>query len=216
MSINIQIEVDDQATPVLAGLLGKLKNPEEFHKFLALDLGEYTRRYIRIAAVSRHRTADRLRSNPTGYLSKAAETVEASGDAGGVSLRVAGAIFKRVNGPVTITPREKKYLTIPLIAEAVGKKAQEHWWPKAAPKSGRRRSGRSRLMQGLIVIRTKKGNLLLAKPNEDGTITPYYALRTRVVLRQDKGLLPDAGQMGIMAEKTARWYLERELRWAGI
>lgn len=217
MSINLQIDVDDQATPVLAGLLDDLTDPTQFHRVLALDLAEYTRRHIRMAATSRHRTAARLGSNPTGYLSRAAETVEATGDAGGVTLRVAGAIFRRVNGPVTVRPREKKYLTIPLIAEAAGRKAQEFSWP-AINKTGRsnRKGKRPRLLQGLFVITSKQGNKLLVRRNDDGTITPYYSLRTSVTLPQDTGLLPDAQQLGQVAEKAAGWYLQRRMRQAGV
>jgi hypothetical protein len=210
MPVNIEIQVDDKTTPVLTGLLDHLTDLTELHRHLAVDLAEGTRRHIRQAAQTRHTTAERLGSRPTGYLSKAAETVEASGDADGVSVRVAGPIFKRVSGPVTITPREKKYLTIPVHADAVGKKAQEHWWRKDPPKRPRK-GKRPRLIQGLVLIRSKAGNLLLARPNGDGSITPYYVLKTSVTLPQDEGLLPSPEQYGMMAERVAGWYLRRVL-----
>ena len=199
--INLEIEIDDQATPVINALLADLKDPTEFHRLLALDLAEYTQHHIREAARTRHETAGRLGSAPTGYLSKAADTVEQSSDSGGVTLRVAGAIFKRVNGPVTVRPREKKYLTIPVHADAVGKKAQELWWRKEPPKKPRK-GKRARLIQGLVFIKSKKGNLLLARPMADGSIVPYYLLKTSVTLQ--------------VAEKAARWYLNRRLRRAGL
>ncbi len=216
MAINLEIDIDDQLTPALTQLVDHLKDPAEFHKFLALDIAEYTRYHIREAAKTRHKTRDRLGLAPGNYLAKAAETVEAKGDSGGVTLRVAGPIFKRVNGPVTITPREKKYLTIPVHADAVGKLASEHHFPTPAPKTGRRRKARPRLITGLIFITSKKGNLLLARPNGDGTITPYYALKASVTLPQDPWLLPSNLQLGQVAEKTARWYINRSLRRAGL
>jgi hypothetical protein len=205
--------VDDQLTPVLAELTRSLTDFTEFNGYLALDLGEGTRRHIREAAKTRHTTADRLGSRPTGYLAKAAETVEAAGDAGGVTLRVAGAIFRRVSGPVTVTPRAKQYLTIPIHAEAVGRRASEFSW-RANNKTGRsnKKGRRPRLIQGLVLIRSKKGNLLLVRMNQDGSMTPYYALKTRVVLPQDTGLLPDGAALGRIAERTARWWTAKKLR----
>ena len=92
MSINLQIEVDDEATPVLAGLVESLSDFTEFHEFLALDLAEYARVHIRGAAATRHKTADRLGSAQTGYLAKAAETVEADSDAVGFVEAVVGPV----------------------------------------------------------------------------------------------------------------------------
>lgn len=216
--INLEIQVDDQATPALADLMHRLSEPtqlREFHRLLALDLAEATRRHIRDAARTRHRTRERLGlpASSGGYLARAAETVEAVGDDEGVSLRVAGAIFRRVNGPVTVRPREKKYLTIPVHPEALGRRADELWWPAkpvTRPRGGRRR----RMIQGLVFIRSRRGNLLLARPNADGTITPYYALKTQVTLPRDAGLLPSAEVLGRVAERAARWWRVREERQA--
>lgn len=214
--IALTIDVDDVATPILARLLPELTDPTEFHKFLALDVAEHTRRHIRLAARSRHTVSQRLGSAPTGYLTRAAETVESNGDRQGVELRVAGAIFKRVSGPVLVRPRAKKYLTIPIHKDAVGRKAEELWWPKPAPKRPPRPGSRRRLIQGLVFIRSRKGNLLLARPMPDGSIIPYYSLKTSVILPQDPGLLPTGEQLGQVAEKTAQWYVNRRLRQAGL
>jgi hypothetical protein len=129
-----------------------------------------------------------------------------------VTVRVAGAIFKRVDGPVTIKPREKKYLTIPIHKDAVGRTAGEFAWRAPERKTRGRGGKRRRLIQGLVMITSKKGNKLLVRMNQDGSMTPYYALKTSVTLTQDEGLLPDGKQLGQVAEKTARWYLDRESR----
>jgi hypothetical protein len=216
MSLNIEIDVNDDATPVLLTLVEALTDRTAFHGYLSLDVAEHTRRHIRSAAQSRHKTALRLGSAPTGYLSKAANTVESDHDSDGITLRVAGAIFKRVGGPVTIRPRAgKKYLTIPVHAEAVGRAARELWWPAKARTSTRKTKRRPKLIQGLVLITSKKGNLLLVKPNGDGTITPYYVLKSSVTLPQDEGLLPTSQELGAVAEKTATWYLRKRVRELG-
>ncbi len=215
--INLQIEVSDTATPALVELMESEKDLTEFHRQLAMEMAEATRRHIREAARTRHTTRTRLglAASSGRYLSDAAGSVEASGDRDGVSLHVAGAIFRRVNGPVTVRPRERRYLTIPVHAEALGRRAQELWWP-ANPSTRPRASRRRRMMQGLIFIRSRRGNLLLARPNADGSITPYYALKTQVVLPQDAGLLPSPEQLGRVAERAASWYLDKQMKRAGL
>jgi uncharacterized protein (DUF1778 family) len=206
MSINLAIDVDDQSTPVLAALTDQLTDRTGLHQALAIRVAEHTRQHIRRAATTRHKTAQRFGLQPTNYLAKKADTVEHSHDADGITLRVEGAIFRRVNGPVTIRPREKKYLTIPVNKEAVGRKASELWWPKS-PSKRPRKGRRASLIQGLIFITSKKGNLLLAKPEDDGSITPYYVLKKQVTLPQDTGLLPTGQDLAAVAEQAAIWYL---------
>ena len=215
MSINLQIEVDDEVTPVLARLVESFTDLTEFHEDLADDLKDYTKFHIRDAAATRHKTANWLKKEPTNYLSLAAETVESSFDPVGVTLRVAGAIFKRVNGPVTIRPREKQYLTIPIHKEAAGRRAAEFAWRAPEPKGPRRKGKPRRLIWGLLLITSKKGNKLLVRRNQDGSFTPYYLLKTSVTLEQDTGLLPDGKQLGQVAERTAREYLGRKFREVG-
>jgi predicted lipoprotein len=216
MSDFVKIKVVDDATPILLSLLNTLGDKTLLHKDIADDMADYTRFHIREASKTRHKTAEKLKSKKTGYLSDAAETVEATSDAYAVIIRVSSPIFKRVAGPVTIRPRGKKYLTIPIHKDAVGKKAQELWWNAPKPKGNRQTKRRRRLIQGLFFVKSKKGNLLLAKSNGDGTITPYYALKTSVILPQDEGLLPSAKQMGQVAEKTAAEYLEEAMQKKGI
>ena len=193
MSIHLEILVDDKATPVLNTLLLSLTDPTDFHRVLALDLSEAVRRHVREAAKTRHKTADRLGAPRSGYLARAAETVEASGDKEGVELKIAGAIFKRVNGPVVVRPLKKQYLTIPIHREAVQHRASE--------------------ISGLFVVRSKKNNVLLCKRGPTkGSVVPYFLLRRLVILPEDKELLPSPEQLGRVAERAAAWYFDKRMR----
>lgn len=182
----------DTATPVLLALMNEPGDKAHLHEAIADDIAKHTRKHIRDAALSRHKTALGFGMQPSGYLSKTAETVEATSDSYGVRMTVAGAIFARVNGPVTIRPREKKYLSIPIHRDAAGKSPRE--------------------FTGLFIITSKKGNKLFVRRNADKTITPLFALKTMVVLPEDEGLLPTAKDYALVSEQTAGEYMELRLR----
>lgn len=195
MSLQVTIQVNDTATPVLARLHQELSDRGELHQYIAAAAEAGTRMHIRAAAKQRHTTAERLGSQPTGYLAKRAEMVESKGDSQGARITVTGAIFRRVLGPVVVRAKSAKMLTIPWRAEAHGKRAGE--------------------FQGLFVYRSKQGKLFLAK--RDGQRIKFlFLLKAQVTLPQDRGLLPTDEQYSKTGELAARGYLRKLLREAGI
>lgn len=159
----------------------------EFADQLAGEFEELTRSHIREAAKTRHTTAERLGAKPTNYLLNKAASVESVGAPGKVLLTVAGDIFKRAFGPVKVSAVAKKYLTIPITAAAYGRRAGE--------------------FDGLFLVRTKKGNLLLAQ-REGKTLKPFFLLKAQVTLPEDRGLLPSDAAFFHAAEEAADAKLE--------
>ncbi len=192
----INIEVSDQATPVLAAIEREITDRQPLNEYIGTAAAEGTRMHLRSAAQSRHETSARLGASPTGYLTKRAELVSYTASSSDVVLSLTGAIFKRVFGPVTVKPREKQWLAIPAVAEAYGRRARE--------------------LEGLFFVLTQKGVAMLARADGDKKIKAIYWLKKSVVLPQDRGLLPTEEQYTQMAEFAARGYLRKVQRGMGL
>lgn len=171
----LDVAIKDSASPEVAKLLRVFDRAgggmADFMKVVAAKGEDLTRRHILEAATTRHTTATRLGATPTGYLAKRANAIEsvATGDTATIRLGGAPEIFARAFGDVVVKPVLAKKLTIPLIAEAYGKRARE--------------------IPGLFPVRTKRGNALLM--GRDGKqLKAYYLLKDSVRLPQDRGLLP--------------------------
>jgi hypothetical protein len=196
MSLGINIEVTDKATPILAELHRELTDRTGLHKYIGAAAEAGTRLHIRKAALARHATANKLGAKPTGYLTKRAELVEGRGNAKEAEITVTGAIFKRTFGPVTVRPVAKKMLAIPMRAEAYGKRPGE--------------------FGDLFLFKSKQGRLFLARQAGEGKLHFLFLLKASVVLPQDRGLLPSDEQFGQLAELAARGYLRKRLRDMGV
>lgn len=196
MITGIQIKATDEATPILVELRSELTNRTELNKYIGASSEAGTRSYLRKIAPNKHATANKLGASPTGYLIKRAELVEGTGNRDRAKITVTGAIFKRVFGPVTVTARKKKMLTIPWRAEAYGKRAGEFG-------------------DELFVYRSKQGRAFLAR-NVGGIMQLLYLLKRSVTLPQDRSLLPSDEQFAQFAELAARAYLRKRARDMGI
>ena len=195
--LKVNIQVDDTATPILAELHRELTDRTPLNRYIAAAAEAGTRKHIRAAATARHTTAQRLGSSPTGYLTKRVELVESSASAGEAVVTVTGAIFQRVSGPVTVRPRTRKMLAIPMRAEAHGRRPGE--------------------FPDLFVFRARQGRVFLARRGAtQGRLEFLFLLKAKVVLPQDRGLLPTDEQFGQLAELAARGYLRKRLREAGM
>jgi hypothetical protein len=195
-ALSINIQVTDKATPILAELHRELTDRTGLHKYIGASAEAGTRLHIRKAAAARHTTAGRLGASPTGYLTKRAELVQGTGNKDAAEITVTGAIFKRVFGPVTVRPRAKKMLAIPMRAEAYGKRPGE--------------------FGDLFLFKSKQGRLFLARQAGEGKLHFLFLLKSVVVLPQDRGLLPSDEQFGQLAELAARGYLRKQMRGLGI
>ncbi len=194
--MNIEIQVTDQATPILAELHRELTDRTGLNKYIGAAGEAGTRLHIRKAAQARHTTANKLGARPTGYLTKRAELVEGKGDKTGATVSITGANFKRTFGPVNVRPLAKKMLAIPMRAEAYGKRPGE--------------------FSDLFVFKSRQGRLFLARQAEPGKLHFLFLLKASVVLPQDRGLLPSDAQFGQLAELAARGYLRKRMREMGI
>lgn len=194
MSVTVDIEVKDGATQrvndLLQALSGTGPRRRDFMAAVAGHAERFTSDYIRtIAAPHRHKTATRLGATPTGYLERRAQNVESRSNMEEAVVIIAGApeIFARAFGPVTVRARNAKNLTIPLTAEAYGRRAGE--------------------FSDLFPITSRRGNKLLVR--RDGKLLKaYYLLKPQVTLSEDRGLLPTDERYGDVVALVADDFIE--------
>ena len=91
----------------------------ELNREIAAEVSETVRDHLRAYALVHHATADRLHARRTGNLEDA--RVTATSPAGGATVTVAAPGIRRALGPLTIVPRSKAALTIPVTALAYGR-----------------------------------------------------------------------------------------------
>jgi len=186
--MKILVTVTDEATPILAELRRKLDDRTGLHEHIAAIAEVRTRRYIiEEAAPLRHKTAERLGAQPTGYLSRRGEAIESTADKDRATVILGGEreIFARVLGDVTVKPVTAKYLAIPASAESYGKRPREFDSLRFVPFP----SGARALVDG------KSGQV-------------QFWLKQSVTLPQDRGLIPPDEQFIAAAEQGARDYLK--------
>lgn len=191
MSQRIGIEVTDTATPFLSRLTDELKDLKELHSYMAPQLEELTREYLRDIAGSRHATANRLGAAPTNHLlRRGADAVESGFDSTQVYVSLPrdsglGRAFRDFD----ITPKNgKKWLTRPVHARSYGKRARE--------------------FNDLIFIPFDSERAGLFAKGQNGKLLMLYALRKRMHIKQDRTLLPSDQQFAEAAELGAREYIK--------
>ena len=207
MAAAFNIDLTDRVSPALQRLIAGLEDPSDLYALMAGVAEKGTRDYIvHVAAPTRHTTANRLGAQPTGYLERAANGVRGVGTQEAAEVIISGdvGIFSRTDGPVTITPKApKKYLTLPAIAEAYG-----------------RRAGEFADLSVLIFRKRGSAELLLALGTEIGEgankeRTVFYWLKKSVTLPQDRELLPSDDDYLQMAEEAADKWIEYEINRQG-
>jgi hypothetical protein len=223
MSFEINIELAGGGLSMLDKLWQGLEDTTALNAYVAASAEAGTRQYIRAIAVHTHATAERLGATPTNYLSKRAELTESRSDANGATITVNGAIFRRVFGPVTVTAKHSKWLTIPANAAAYGKSARE-FSDLRVQFFGKGLMGLVKAEQSNLGTRARAGythDRRIAGESHaplQNAARPevYYWLKKSVVLPQDDALLPDAQAYGEYAELGARAYLRKAQRDAGL
>lgn len=149
-------------TPELRGRL---------HMAGARAVARLCRQHLRQEGQRRHASANRLGAVPSKHFEQATVHAEASADDAHVLIALPG--LSRAFGAITVTPKRAKALTLPVAAEAYGKKASE--------------MGRDGW--ALFTAKSLRG-LLLGKRKAIGEVKALYLLRARVRLPQDRTLLP--------------------------
>ncbi|GEP46467.1 hypothetical protein [Brevifollis gellanilyticus] len=187
MSLTISVKTTDTATPVLERLQRALTDRTKLNEHIASAAEAGTRTYLRKIAQERHGTANRMGATPTGYLVKRAELVKGQGTKDGAVITFTGAIFRRIAGPVTIRPKAKKMLAIPMRAESYGKRPAQ--------------------FNDLFVYRAGQGRAFLARKAGEGRLHFYFLLKSVVTLPQDRTLAPSDEEYAKFSEEGARAYL---------
>ena len=149
-------------------------------------------RHIRRESSVRHRTASRLGARPTGHLEKGAARITSHATADRATVRVPIAGIARAFRDLEIRPVNAKALTIPVSAAAYGHRVREL------------------ARMGWSSFRPKGHDVLMGRRN-GGDAEPLYALKKRVVVRQDRTLLPSDEAVSAAINKACAAYVKYEL-----
>ena len=184
---DITVNID---TPKLDAISRRLEPSAraELHREIAAEISETVRGHLRRYALTHHATASRLGARPSGNLEDA--RVDAASDSSGATVTVAALGIRRALGPVTIRPRTKAALTIPVTALAYGHSV-------AYLKN-----------HGYDIFRPKGKNYLAYKENPKSQFsTVLYILAKQATLKHEPDLLPSRETLTANALETARDYI---------
>lgn len=189
--LQIEIQVTDAATPVLARLEHRLTDRTDLHAHIAPQVEELTRSYIRAEAPGRHKTAARLGASPTGHLARAASAVESGHDREQAFITIPRSTgLGRAFRDFELTPKGgKKWLTIPAHRSAYGRRAGEFDNLQFVP-----------LGNDLAA--------LVTRTRSDAKWTVIYWLKKEVTIPQDRDLLPSDAAYRAAAEMGAVEYIK--------
>ena len=191
---DITVNID---TPQLDAISRRLEPSAraELHREIAAEISETVRGHLRRYALTHHATASRLGARPTGNLEDAGDgdggaSVSATSDSSGATVSIAAKGIRRALGPVTIRPRTKAALTIPVAALAYGRSV-------AHLKS-----------HGYNIFRPKGKNYLAYKENPKSQFsTVLYILAKQATLKHEPDLLPSRATLTANALEAARDYI---------
>jgi len=200
--MEINIAVDDKASPKIHALLAALQDMTEVHEHVANSAYVLVQDHLKRVAPSRHATAQRLGATPTGHLEKAADDVGHRYDSREAVVEIVSEGIKRALGPLEIKPVNKRWLTIPADAESYGK-------------SDGNNSGVAALRaEGWNIFRPR-GRMFLAGTKGRGkaakdTFKVLFWLKSQVTIPHDPGLLPEPDEIGAaVREGVKTWYLKK-------
>ena len=192
--VDITVNID---TPQLDAISRRLEPSAraELHREIATEISETVRDHLRRYALTHHATASRLGARPTGNLEDAGDgdggaSVSATSDSAGATVTVAAPGIRRALGPITIRPRTKAALTIPVAALAYG------------------RSVAYLKNHGYNIFRPKGKNYLAYKENPKSQFsTVLYILAKQATLKHEPDLLPTREALTANALEAARDYI---------
>jgi hypothetical protein len=122
----LTLTINGPTDPPLLQRLRALSGPERqgTHAVMAAAMEDLTRGYL-LAAPSVKGTAQKLGATPSGFYKRAAQTVEGRASSGGASIIMQRAGLSRAFRPYDLRPIRGRLLTIPVDAEAYGRRARE-------------------------------------------------------------------------------------------
>lgn len=191
--INVEEHVSARVGALVAGLTGTGR--KHLHELIGSKARVLTQDHLREIARTRHDTANRLGAKPTGHWAQGTDKTRVKSDAEGVTVSIFQPGIGRAAHDVDIYPGPgKKFLTIPVRAEAYGQRAYR--------------------MPDLFVFKSRTtGDLFLAKRQDDRSkLVLYYLLVPSAHQKQDRTLLPTAKQYTHASLEGVRDYVDLLLR----
>ena len=195
MSLTVTIDIGGGMKEALADLQGGLQDKAGLNARIAGESEKWIKGPGVAGRISaeQHRTAERLGANPTGHLADAYQAIESQSDEASARLLIpSGSRLRAAFGAYTITPGAgKKFLTIPVAAEAYGHRAGEFDDLFVMARPGK----------ALMLARREEGNFQKgyqrARPNQnrktrdrDANIKVLYLLLPSVDIKEDATLIP--------------------------
>lgn len=121
----MQVTISDGASPVLKRVLDKFTSPadrEKMHRIAAFAIETAVRKHLREGPAQKQNS---LGGTSTGFYQKVINSTRVDADAtvGTLSIQERGFALRYYGGTVRAT--RKKFLTIPIVPEAHGKRAPE-------------------------------------------------------------------------------------------
>ena len=172
--ISLSIDVINPISAKVRAVTEHLTDRRGMHNAMGFAARNLTRDHLNDIATSRHATASRLGATPSGHWAQAAEKTTMESDATSATVTISHPGIGRALHDVDITPGAgKKFLTIPLLAQAYNLRAAR--------------------VEGLFVAKGKNGGLFLAKKeseDKDAPVRAWYLLVPSVHQAQDRSLLP--------------------------
>lgn len=188
----LTITLSDDASAALRRLWTVTAERAPMHAAMAGATEVFLKKFGAQTSQTEHRTAERLGAAPTGHLGDAYARIESGSDAEAMRIFIPGASRLRAAfGAYTVKPGPgRKYLTIPVAAEAYGKRAGE--------------------IPDLEFMKVgERKTPILAKPNGGDRFTTYYLLVKQATIPADPGLIP-FDDLAEEAVDAAEEYLEME------
>ena len=220
MKSDLEIAVKSVALGIISKKLGAMFVPKmktDMMRSIGINVREHTADHIADASDSRHKSADRLGAAHTGFLEFApgrgqmrSESEYEDKDGQGkpftevqnVSTNKVDVVIgntpglSRAFGPITITPKKAKALTIPInkisYAKRVGELKDEGFKIFKLPSDPQ-----------------SKRDGILATEDESGGIIPLYVLCGKVTIPQDRGLLPSDSDIEDWCEDSIVSFMEK-------
>lgn len=189
----VRITVRNGLSPKLRELISRLgpAGRQTVNQGVGASVYALVRTHFGSYAARHHGTAHRLGAAPTGHLedAAAASVWGASAQGAWVELRAAG--ISRATRALTITPRKRRWLTIPVHRDAYGKTVAE--------------------VKRTIPLH-RRGRALVGQPSGAPEPVPLYALVRRVVIPRDPTMLPGQDAMRAAAASGAKQVIASVLK----
>jgi hypothetical protein len=227
--VELLMENDAQFLALLERARELVDDPSQLHESMAqvmVNGGSVIgiQKHITNASRTRHKTADRLGAQRSGYLEQAAQNIEATGTRRGaeVTINNSSGIFARTWGPVRVRVQRGTWLAIPCHKNSYNKsplnfpgmldfvKLKEGlaaWFLRDKPKTDTGRAALIGPRKPITATRARKAETTTTKPKR----VVYFWGKHEVTLPKDEGLLPADWDLIQLAAEGAQAQIDHEI-----